>query len=81
MNIYLANSINKKILVCFVIFFFQIKESTSGNPKPTPTVETIQLKSDFETSKGEGDDFLLNFEKFASEQRVAFFSHKMDTSK
>lgn len=65
-------------MVCFVIFF-QIKES--NNATPTPTVEKIQLVSDFEISKGEDDEFLLKFEKFVSEQKVAFFSHKMDTSK
>lgn len=67
-------------MVSFVIFF-QIKESTSGNENPTPTVEKIELESDLETSKGEDDEFLLKFENFVSEQKVAFFSHKMDTSK
>uniref|UniRef100_K1PPB5 Transient receptor potential cation channel subfamily M member 5 n=1 Tax=Magallana gigas TaxID=29159 RepID=K1PPB5_MAGGI len=55
------------------------KESTSCNLKPAPTVEKLQLDSDFKTSIGEGDEFLWKFEKFVSEQTVAFFSHKMDT--
>ncbi|XP_052693613.1 transient receptor potential cation channel subfamily M member-like 2 [Crassostrea angulata] len=33
---------------------------------------------DFETHAGVGDNFLLDFEKFVSEQEVSFFSQKMD---
>lgn len=69
-------------MVCLIgFFFYQNKESTSCNLKPAPTVEKLQLDSDFKTSIGEGDEFLWKFEKFVSEQTVAFFSHKMDTSK
>lgn len=68
-------------MVCLIIFFFQNKKSHSCISKPTPTVEKIQLDSDFETKQGEGDKFLWNFEKFVSNRTVAFFSHKMDTSK
>lgn len=35
---------------------------------------------DFETHAGVGDNFLLDFEKFVSEQEVSFFSQKMDIS-
>lgn len=66
-------------MVC--LYFLQNEESMSCNSKPTPTVEKIQLKSDLKISKGEGDKFLRRFEKFVSKQTVAFFSHKMDTSK
>lgn len=44
-----------------------------------PTVEKIDFKTDFKTTRGKGDIFLQKFEKFVSEQEVAFFSQKMDT--
>lgn len=41
-----------------------------------PTVEKIDFKTDFKTTRGKGDIFLQKFEKFVSEQEVAFFSQK-----
>lgn len=61
---------------------FQNDETTNKNEaKPNPTVEKIELNTDFKPKRGEGDTFLLHFENFVSEQKVAFFSEKMDTSK
>lgn len=62
--------------------FFQNDETTNKNKaRPTPTVEKTELDTDFKPERGEGDTFLLDFEKFVSEQKVAFFSEKMVTSK
>ncbi|XP_052695504.1 uncharacterized protein LOC128173861 [Crassostrea angulata] len=56
-------------------------ESLRDDANTPLTVEKVLLKNDYKTTEGEGDTFLLNFEKFVSEQKVAFFSQKMDASK
>nr|XP_034319165.1 transient receptor potential cation channel subfamily M member-like 2 isoform X2 [Crassostrea gigas] len=53
-------------------------ESLRDDANTPLTVEKVLLKNDYKTTEGEGDTFLLNFEKFVSEQKVAFFSQKMD---
>nr|XP_034321515.1 transient receptor potential cation channel subfamily M member 2-like [Crassostrea gigas] len=40
---------------------------------------TSEKTTEFKTTLGEGQEFLLNFEKFVSEQDVSFFSQQMDT--
>lgn len=44
-------------------------------------MEITKVTAEVETNIGEGDKFLLEFEKFVSLQDVSFFSEKMDTSK
>lgn len=50
------------------MFFFQNSQNTSEKTK------------EFKTSQGEGQGFLLDLEKFVSQQEVSFFSQRMDTS-
>eukprot|EP00105_Crassostrea_gigas_P038065 XP_019922213.1 PREDICTED: uncharacterized protein LOC105326905 isoform X5 [Crassostrea gigas] len=40
---------------------------------------TSEKTTEFKTTLGEGQEFLLDFEKFVSEQDVSFFSQQMDT--
>lgn len=44
-------------------------------------MEITKVAAEVKTTIGEGYSFLLKFEKFVSEQEVAFFSQKMGTSK
>lgn len=44
-------------------------------------MEITKVVAEVNTTQGESDNFLLEFEKFVSQQDVAFFSEKMDTSK
>lgn len=49
-----------------------------------PLSETQETKIDptiYNTEDEENEDFLLQFEKYVSEQEVSFFSQKMDFSK
>lgn len=48
--------------------FFQVSQNTS------------EKTTEFKTTLGDGQEFLLDFEKFVSEQDVSFFSQQMDTS-
>lgn len=57
----------------------QIPSETS--PENTSTIEKTEVAAELKTPIGDGNSFLLKFEKFVSEQDVAFFSQKMDTSK
>lgn len=41
---------------------------------------TSEKTKEFQTSQGEGRGFLLDLEKFVSQQEVSFFSQRMDTS-
>nr|XP_034320574.1 transient receptor potential cation channel subfamily M member 2-like isoform X2 [Crassostrea gigas] len=43
------------------------------------TLEKTEVAAELKTNIGDGNSFLLKFEKFVSEQEVAFFSQKMDT--
>lgn len=50
------------------MFFFQI------------SINISETTTGFKTIQGEGQDFLLDLEKFISKQEVSFFSQRMDTS-
>lgn len=57
------------------MIYFQTKETEKED-------EDLCLAAPhFETNIGENDDYLLKFEKYVSDQEVAFFSQKMDYSK
>lgn len=62
-------------------FLFGTQNTHENRNENNTTMEITKVAAEVETTIGEGDKFLLEFEKFVSLQDVAFFSEKMDTSK
>nr|XP_034319464.1 transient receptor potential cation channel subfamily M member-like 2 [Crassostrea gigas] len=55
------------------------KTNNSATQKGKSFIEVKPMRPTvFKTTSGKGDNFLLKFEKFISEQTVAFFSQKLD---
>lgn len=67
-------------MIDYIFLFFTQKTHENRNENNT-TMEITKVTAEVETNIGEGDKFLLEFEKFVSLQDVSFFSEKMDTSK
>lgn len=61
--------------------FFRTQNTPENRNENNTTMEIPKVAAEVKTTTGEGDKFLLKFEKFVSEKKVAFFSEKMDTSK
>lgn len=62
-------------------FFFWTQNTDDNRNENNTTMEITKVAAEVNTTVGESDEFLLEFEKFVSQQDVAFFSEKMDTSK
>lgn len=55
------------------------KNTHDNRNENNTTMEITKVAAEVNTTQGESDNFLLEFEKFVSQQDVAFFSEKMDT--
>lgn len=63
------------------LFFLWTQTTSEFIQENNSTLEKTEVAAELKTNIGDGNSFLLKFEKFVSEQEVAFFSQKMDTSK
>lgn len=74
-SLFQSVSFDTLMKITFTMIYFQTKETEKED-------EDLCLAAPhFETNIGENDDYLLKFEKYVSDQEVAFFSQKMDYSK